>query len=445
MQSGRDSSGLSLPQSAVLGLFGLLMVSTLLLSLPVSQVADKPLSMVDAFFTATSSLCSTGLSVVDTSTDFSPFGDTIIFLLFQIGGLGVLLWSTIVIVLLGGQLGLRHRLLMKEQLPGISMGGAGALAVRIFVYVFIVELIGAVFLWVRWYDRIPGIKGFAYAFYHSTSAFCNAGITLWSDDLAADVGDPVVNLTIMALATVGGLGYAVVRDVSRVLGGQKNRLSVHSRIVLWVTLILFVGGSVLFFIFEYFHQGVLADRPLTETILIPMFHCAVRTTGVSTVDFGILKPETLQLMMALMIVGGSPGSTAGGLKTTTVALVMLAAWAQIRGRDEVEVFGRRIHESQIFQALTITVIACGAVLGLVLIINFLETAPFSEILFETVSALTVVGFSTGITPELTDASKLLLCLAMFMGRVGPLTLALSLLQPRRRAAIRHPVEDVIIG
>ena len=442
---GRATSLLTPSQTAIVGLLGLLILGSFLLWLPLSHAPGVELTVIDAIFTATSALCVTGLTVVDTGSQFSLFGTLVIFLLFQIGGLGMLLWSTTMIVLMGGQIGLRHRLLMQDQLPGLSMSGAGRLTVKIMGFVMLVELLGALVLWLCWHERIPGLAGFFYAFYHSASAFCNAGFALWPDSLAQDVGNPVVNLTVMILVTFGSLGYAVVRDVYHVARGRKNRMSVHSRLVLVLTGLLFVGGALLFFLFEYNHQGILANRPWVERILIPMFHSAGRTAGLSTVDFSELKPETLQLMMALMFVGGSSGSTAGGLKTTTLALLLLAAWSQVRGKEEVEVFGRRIHNRQIFQAMALTVIASTSVLVLAFILNFLEPMAFSDILFETISALAIVGFSTGITPEMTDLSKGLLCIAMVVGRVGPLTLALSLLKPNRRAQIRRPVEDVIIG
>ncbi len=441
----RATNLLTPSQTAILGLLGSLMAGSVLLWLPISQAPGVKLKPIEAVFTATSALCVTGLTVVDTGSQFSLFGTLVIFLLFQVGGLGMLLWSTTMIVLLGGQIGLSHRLLMKDQLPGISMSGAGRLSVRILGFVMLVELLGALALWVCWHERVPGLEGFFYAFYHSASAFCNAGFSLWPDSLAQDVADPVVNITVMLLVTLGSLGYAVVTDVYQVMRGLKSRTSVHSRLVLVLTLVLFVGGALLFFLFEYNHQGILAHRPWAERILIPMFHSAGRTAGLSTVDFSSLKPETLQLMMALMFIGGSSGSTAGGLKTTTLALLLLAAWSQVRGKEEVEVFERRIHGKQVTQAVALTMIASVSVLSFAFILNFLEPRDFSDILFETISGLAIVGFSTGITPEMTDLSKGLLCIAMLVGRVGPLTLALSLLKPKRRASIRRPVEDVIIG
>lgn len=432
-------------QLAVLTLLGLILLGTVLLALPVSHNPGVKVSVFDAFFTSTSALCVTGLTVVETGTAFSPFGTAVILALFQFGGMGMLLWSSIMIALLGGQLGLRHRLLMKDQLPGMPMAGAGRLAVNVAAFVVGAELIGTVLLWFCWWDRIDGPLSLYYAFFHAASAFCNAGFSLWPNSLSQDVADPFVNLIILVLVAVGGLGFAVVRDFVWVVTGQKKRMSVHSRLVLTWSLLLTVGGASLFFLFESTHGGLLHGRSLTEQFLIPMFHAGGRTAGLSTIDIGQLRPETLELLMVLMFIGGSPGSTAGGLKTTTFAILILAAWSQIRGRDDVEVYGRRLKPELVLQALSLTVAAFMALLAFALAINVAESFPFSDILFETTSALGIVGLSTGITPQLSPFSKILICLAMVMGRVGPLTLAMVLLKPNRRAPVRYPAEDVLIG
>ncbi len=440
-----SSRQLSPSQLAVLTLLGLILLGTVLLALPISHNPGAKVSWFDAFFTSTSALCVTGLTVVDTGTTFSTFGTGVILALFQFGGLGMLLWSSTMIALLGGQLGLRHRLLMKEQLPGMSMAGAGKLAINVAGFVVGVEIIGAVLLWFCWSDRLEGPESLYYAFFHSASSFCNAGFSLWPDSLAKDVANPAVNFIIMALVALGGLGYAVVRDVIWAIKGRKNRMSVHSRLVLTWSLILTVGGAALFYLFESTHGGLLHQRSWLEQFLIPVFHAGSRTAGLSTIDIGALRPETLQLLMVLMFIGGSPGSTAGGLKTTTFAILILAAWSQIRGRDDVEVYGRRLKPELVLQALSLTVIAFMALMAFALAINVAEAFPFSDILFETTSALGIVGLSTGITAELTPFSKILICIAMVIGRVGPLTLAMVLLKPNRRSPVRYPAEDVLIG
>ena len=441
----KRGNGLTTSQMAILTLLGLIGIGTVLLSLPISHAPSAQVTLADALFTSTSALCVTGLTVVDTGSDFSRFGTTVILILFQIGGLGMLLWSSTMIILLGGQLGLRHRLLMKEQLPGISLAGAGRLTLNIIGFVLGVELIGALFLWLCWYQEIPGLQGLYYAFFHSASAFCNAGFSLWSDSLARDVGNPGVNVVVVSLIFLGSLGFAVVRDVVGSIKTRRSRLSIHSKLVLIWSAVLVLGGGLLFFLFESSHGGILQGRPFFEQVMIPIFHATSRTAGLSTVNVGDLRPETLQLLMGLMFIGGSPGSTAGGLKTTTFAILVLAVWSQVRGREDVEVFGRRLVPSLVFRALSMAVIAFLSLLTLAFTLNFLENIPFTEILFEATSALAIVGLSTGITPELSELSKLILCLAMLVGRVGPLTLAMSLLRPRKRNSIRYPSEDVLIG
>jgi trk system potassium uptake protein TrkH len=446
MRGAPQSHGLLTPsQLAILALLGLIGLGTGLLSLPISRAPGAEVTLLDAFFTATSALCVTGLVVVDTGSAFSIFGTTVILVLFQIGGMGMLLWSSTMIVLLGGQLGLRHRLLMKEQLPGMSMAGAGRLALGVVGFVVCVELLGALLLWICWHDRVPGAKGLYYAFFHSASAFCNAGFSLWPDSLAQDVGHLGVNMIVMTLVVAGGLGYAVVRDIFWAASGVKKRLSVHSQLVLVWSVLLTVGGAALFYLFESTHGGLLQERSWLEKFLIPIFHAGSRTAGLSTIDIGELRPETLQLMMGLMFIGGSPGSTAGGLKVTTFAILVLAAWSQIRGREDVEAFGRRLVPALVLQALALTVIASLCLMAFAFVLNAVEPLPFEDILFETTSALAIVGFSTGVTAKLSTFSKLFICLAMVVGRVGPLTLAMNLLRPRRRSPIRYPAEDVLIG
>lgn len=445
MTGSRTSRQLSPSQLAVLTLLGLILLGTVLLSLPISHNPGVTITWFDAFFTSTSALCVTGLTVVDIGTAFSPFGTAVILGLFQFGGMGMLLWSSIMIALLGGQLGLRHRLLLKDQLPGMPMAGAARLAIHVAAFVVGVELIGTLCLWLSWHDRADAPNSLYYAFFHSASAFCNAGFSLWPDSLGRDVSNPWVNLVIITLVALGGLGFAVVRDFIWVFKAQKNRMSIHSRLVLTSTGILMLGGTALFFLFESTQDGLLYGRPWLEQLLIPVFHAGSRTSGLSTVDVGLLRPETLQLMMVLMFVGGSPGSTAGGLKTTTIAILILAAWSQIRGRDDVEAYGRRLKPELVLQALSLTVIAFTTLLTLALAINVAEPFPFSDVLFETTSALGIVGFSTGITSQLSPFSKVLICFAMVVGRVGPLTLAMVLLKPNRRAPVRYPTEDVLIG
>lgn len=432
-------------QTALVGLLALIALGTVLLALPACHSQTGRVGLFEAFFTATSAVCVTGLVVVDTGRDFSPLGTAVILALFQLGGLGMLLWSSTIVLLLGGQLGLRQRLLMVDQLPGLSISGAARLTLRVAQFMIGVELVGALVLWLCWRDRIPGLEGFYYAFFHSASALCNAGFALWPDSLARDAAHPLVNGTIIALVFVGGLGYAVLRDTMFFVTGRSRRMSVHTRLVLSASALLVLGGAALFLLFESAGGGLLAPRPWDERLLISLFQSTCRTAGLSTVDVSQLRPETLELTMVLMFIGGSPGSTAGGLKTTTMAILLLAAWSQIRGREDVELFSRRLSPTLVFQALAVTVCACLCVLTFALILNVVEPIPFSDVLFETISALAIVGLSTGVTPELTTFSKLLLCVAMVVGRMGPLSLASSLLRHRRRTPVRHPVEDVWIG
>ncbi len=443
--SAQQQKDIFTPSQLMIGMLLLLIIAgSLLLSLPFCHVSDAGFPMVDAVFMATSALCVTGLSVLDPGTDLTVAGQVVIFCLFQLGALGMLLWSSTIIVLLGGQLGLRHRLLVTDQTPGMSLSNVGSLTRPILFFILTVELLGGLLLWLCWFRDLPGVQGLYYAIFHASSAFCNAGFSLWDDSLARYSEHIGVNVVMISLIFVGGLGFAVVRDLVTSFTGALPRLSVHTKIVLTTSIALLLGGAVIFYVFES-QGGVLVGRDPLSSVLISMFQSTTRTAGLSTVPTGELLPETWQLLLLLMFIGGSPGSTAGGLKTTTFAVLVLAAWSQARGTEDVEAFGRRLPIRLVFQALAMTVIAFLTVMVLAMLLNYLEDFSFAELLFESVSALAIVGLSTGITPELSSASKLLLCFAMIVGRVGPLTLAVSVLHRRQKPHSRYPKEDILLG
>ncbi len=422
----------------------LILVGASALMLPVCQEPGTDLRFVDAVFTATSALCVTGLVVLDTGSDFTVIGQIVIFCLFQLGALGMLLWSSTIILLLGGQLGLRHKLLVAEHTPGMSLSNVGSLTKPILGFILSVELTGAFLLWLCWRSDMPGWEGVYYSIFHAASAFCNAGFSLWDDSLVRYGEHLGVNLVVIPLIIIGGLGFAVMRDVLTSINRSQPRMTTHTKIVLVTSGLLVLLGALIFFIFES-HGGILVGRDWLSCLQISLFQSTTRTAGLSTVPTGELLPETWQLLIFLMFIGGSPGSTAGGLKTTTFAVLILAAWSQARGTDDVECFGRRLPLRLVSQALAMTVIAVLSVVGLAMILNYLEPMTFAELLFESVSALAIVGLSTGITPELGTPAKLLLCMAMIAGRVGPLTLAISVLKRKQRPHYRYPKEDILLG
>lgn len=423
-------------------------VGTAVLMLPACTTPGQTTSLVDALFTATSATCVTGLATLDTETHFTRTGQATILALIQWGGLGNVLFSSAALLLFSRRIGLRDRISLQENLPGFSLAASGRLSRLVLGFFLGCEAVGALLLWLVWGHRFGGLEGVWISVFHSVSAFCNAGFSTFSANLAGFPTEPGLNLVIMGLIVVGGLGYLVCGEIYlRLLDRSLRRhLSLHTRLVLAVSALLIPLGALGFLFFERDNPGTLGVLGFGDSVLASFFQSvSCRTAGFNTVAMGELREETLQWMMLLMFIGGAPGSAAGGIKVSTFGILMLAAAAQLRGRRDVEVWGRRIPWSRVLQALSLTVVAVLTVMGVTILLNYLEEQPYNEILFETISGLATVGLSTGITPQLGAGSKLLLCLAMFVGRVGPLTLAASLIARRVESPTRYPEGEVVIG
>lgn len=433
-------------RSLIQGFLGLIAVGTLLLLLPPCTAPGQSTSFVDALFTSTSAVCVTGLVVVDTGSHFTRFGQMVVLALFQLGGLGIMVWTTGALVWMGSRVGLKGRVLLAAHVPGMTLSEVGTLAGGIAAFALICEGVGALLLWMIWAGELGALKALYYGIFHSISAFCNAGFCLWPDSLMSQAGNPAVNLVIAALAIIGSLGFLAAKEsVFLLLRRPGFRLSLHSRLVLSVTLLLTLLGAAGILGFESLNQRTLGAMDREDAVVAAFFMSVNRTSGFATVEVGDMRSETLQLLMMLMFVGGSPGSTAGGIKTTTFAILLLTALCTLARRDEVTAFGRRIPHERVLQAVAMSVVALTVVMALGLLVNSLEPARFERVLFEVMSAAATVGLSTGITPGLTPVSKLVLCMAMLLGRVGPFSLALALLQRARPAEIRFPRGEVSIG
>lgn len=446
---------LTAPQLLAGSFLGLIAFGTaVLLLVPGLYTADR-LSFVDALFTATTAVCITGLMIVDVGTYFTPFGQAVLLGLIQIGGLGILTLTTVVILWLGRRPSLREEAVFGGAHRGAVIEPA-RLVRGILRYTLLIEAAGALALWITWAPDLGLVGAIWPAVFHAVSAFCNAGISIFRDSLI-DYGTRPVSLTIiMALVVLGGLGFLVLEELNtwRRRRGQ-HRVSLHTRLVLLAALILIPGGALLFAIFEW--TNVLADAPWYVRPVQALFLSVMpRSGGFNTVPYDELTSASLLLSMILMLIGGAPGSTAGGLKTTTVAVLVALAIARARGRPTIHAFRRTIPESTIQRSvgLVIFVIALLAVALLILLLTELRGVPAAEargmsldLGFEAVSAINTVGLSVGITPELSNAGKVLLSILMYIGRVGPLTIAASMVvaAQRRRVRIRYATEDVIIG
>lgn len=449
---------LSTRQVLVSGFAGMILAGSLLLRLPAASATGEPLRYIDALFTATSAVCVTGLVVFDTGTVFSFFGELVVLVLIQAGGLGFMTFSTALALLMGKKIGLKERVLIQEAYNQLELSGLVRLVQRILLVTLIAESCGALLLFFRFAEIMPAANAVYYSIFHAVSAFCNAGFDLFGrlhtpfSSLAAFVTDWWVCLVIAALFITGGLGFPVLVEIKKRLFGKNaparaGRLSLHTRLVLLVTIILTLGGFILFFLLEHDNPETLGARPAAEKVLAAFFQAATpRTAGFSTLETSRLKDITLFVLIFFMFVGASPSSTGGGIKTTTIGALLLAVWSTIRGRREPVLFERRLPGEVINKALTIVFIAAGLILLVTVALTFTENFPLLPLLFEVVSAFGTVGLSTGITPFLSGPGRILIIATMFAGRVGLLTIVLALAEGfQGNGGVRYTEEKVIIG
>ncbi|KOS61954.1 Trk family potassium uptake protein [Lysinibacillus agricola] len=435
------------PKILVLGFATIILIGTFLLTLPIATADGKGLSFLDALFTATSATCVTGLVVVDTGDTFSIFGELIILFLIQIGGLGFMTFATLLFLLLGKKISLKERLLLKEAFNNVTIAGLVRLVKRILLFTALIEMIGGLILSIRFSFDMPIGKAFYFGFFHAISNFNNAGFDLMGGfkGLTEYVDDPFVVLTICALITIGGLGFIVINELYEYRGTK--RLSVHTKIVLSTTLILTVGSTLLIFLFEYGNSKTLG--PLSEwgKFLGSLYQAVTpRTAGSNTLPISDLTHSTLILIIWLMFIGGGSGSTAGGIKITTFAVLVATMWCQIKGKEDVVLFKRRIVNDTILKALTVTMCGMMIVVLVTIVLSIIEQRhSFMMYLFEATSAFGTAGLSMGLTPELSTGGRLLIILTMFAGRLGPLTIAFAITNRRKTEAFRHPKGKIMIG
>jgi len=442
---------LSPPRLLALHLAGLIAVGTLLLSLPFAAAPGHAVSVLDALFTSTSAVCVTGLIVVDTPKVYSPAGQIAILLLIQAGGLGYMTISTLIAVALGRRVTLQERLTLQEALNVYTREGLLRFAASVFRFTLVLELTGAAIL-AAWWTPQFGLGQAAYAgLFHAVSAFNNAGFALFSDNLMRFRGDLAVNLVVTTLIICGGLGFLVLSELARVRRGVA--LSVHTKFVLAMTAILVVAGTLAIFALERQNPRSLGPLGTGEALLASYFQAVTpRTAGFNTLDIGALTAPTLFLMILLMFIGASPGGTGGGIKTTTFGITMAALWSTVRGKNEPVVFGRRLAADLVAKAFFISLIAFLAVNLISWLVLFAERQDFLSTLFETTSAFGTVGLSMApagavfsLSGTFSAAGKLLEVGMMYLGRVGPLTLAVALAGGAARVRLRYPEAKVLIG
>jgi trk system potassium uptake protein len=440
--------GLSPPQLIVLSFATAIVAGTVVLRLPLAHAPGAAIGWLEALFTATSAVCVTGLIVVDTGRDFSPFGQAAIALLIQMGGLGILTVGMLLALVTGRRLGFRERMNLQTQLSALQVGGVVRLVRRIVVVVVGVELIGAVLL----YPRMAAAEGWSagawQALFHAVSAFNNAGFSLYADSLTRYAGDPLVNLVVLMLIVVGGLGFVVVVNlITRQWQGRRAPLSLHTKIALTATASLIGVAALLLLALESGNPRTLGTLPWGTRLLAVLFQAITpRTAGFNTVDYASMHEATLLVTMLLMFIGGNPGSTAGGIKTVTFVVLVGSAWSLSRGRGELQLFDRRVPIEAAVRAGVITLMSLMLVTTSLTLLSLTDThVGLLRLAFETFSAFGTVGLSTGITPDLSTSGKLVIIALMFVGRLGPLTLGLALMEGPREKRVEYPAEDVVVG
>lgn len=440
---------LSSTQVLVLGFAGLIAIGTILLNLPAASVDGKSMGFVNALFEATSAVCVTGLVVVDTGTQLTMFGQIVILILLQIGGLGIMTMATMVFLIVGKRITLKERLIMQEALNQFTLEGLVRLTRNILLVTFIIEFSGAVLLSIKFIPEFGWGRGIYYSIFHAVSAFCNAGFDLIGGyrSFTPYVDDALINIVFMSLIIIGGLGFTVVMDLRR-SGFRWKKWSLHTRIVIMVSGVLILFGFIFFLLVEWSNPATLGRLSPSGKIFGAMFQSiTTRTAGFNTIDTASLRPASKFMTILMMFVGASPASTGGGIKTVTAFVVVMMAINLIRNRDDIEIFKRRLQPGTGKKALTIALISLTIFLTMVTVISLIESIEFIDILFEVGSALGTVGLSTISNGNMKVLTKLLVTFTMFIGRLGPLTIAMAL--SARNGSIknnlRYPENKVIVG
>jgi len=435
------------------GFLAVILAGTLFLALPFSASNGVSIGLLDAFFTSVSSVCVTGLIVKDTPADFSVFGQIIIMLLVQIGGLGYMTSASVIYLIAGKRIGLAERLIMRESLNVLSMEGLVRFTKGVLYITLVIEGIAAVLLTIRFTRDFSFIKALYFGVFHSVTSFNNAGFSLFSDNLMGYRGDVVINTVIMANIILGGLGFIIFSDLYRYIKKEIQNLSLHTKLTLATSFILTLSGAVLLFVFEsYGSSNTMQDASLFDRIVVSLFHSvSARTAGFNSVNIGDMALDSLFVLIVLMVIGASPGSTGGGIKTTTFAIMMVALWSAVRGRNDNTVFRRRISVEIVARAFLLTTMVTIIIIISTTLLLLTENISLMQTLFEVASAFGTVGLSTGdggvlsLSGLFSSAGKIIISITMYTGRLGPLLLSIAIVKGRYPQRYRYPEGKIIIG
>lgn len=438
-------------QIIAMGFATLIFLGAILLSLPIATIEGVKTPFIDCLFTSTSAVCVTGLVTVDTGTYWSYFGKTIIIILIQIGGLGFMAFATLLSLIIGKKITLKERLIIRESLNSTSLQGIVKLARYILMFTFSIEILGATLLSFEFIPKFGLFKGIYYSMFHAISAFCNAGFDLMGgySSLTSYSDNALVILTLSSLIIIGGLGFYTWNDIFNYR--YTKRLTLQTKLVIAMSIGLVLFGFIMFLIFEISNPETLKPMGIKGKLLSAFFaSVSPRTAGFNSIDLTGMTIASTFLTILLMFVGGSPGSTAGGIKTSTAGVLFMTILSVINRREDTELFERKINKETIYKALAVVVIALALIFTTTILLSITERAsgaPFEHYLFEATSAFGTVGVTLGLTQKLTTIGKVIVALTMYAGRVGPLTLvvAISIRKSKRGRAIKYPEDKILVG
>jgi trk system potassium uptake protein TrkH len=438
----------------VVALVGMTVIlsGALLLMLPFATSAGVQLRFLDALFTATSAVCVTGLIVLDTPNDFTVFGQIVIMLLIQLGGLGYSTTATLLLLALGQRIGLRERMQMAEALSALDMAGLVRFVKIIVAITFGLEALGTLLLTIRFAFDMDLHRAFYFGLFHTIAAFNNAGFSLFSTSLIQYRSDVMINLVITTLIVLGGIGFLVYRDVFENVRGERFRFQSHTKLAVTVSVLLLVGGTLGIWLLEFNNPETYQTMSTGDQMLVSYFHSAsARTAGFNTFDLNRMRDATLYFIILLMAIGGSPGSTAGGIKTTTFGIVVMSMVAIFRERADVEVFHRRIPNDLVVRATCLAILAMALVTFNTLLLSYTEDQSFLGLMFEVTSAMGTVGLSVGdggarsLSALFSDLGKCIIMATMVLGRFGPLIIGLFAVKTHAQMTYRYAESRVVIG
>lgn len=432
------------PLVLTIGFGVLILIGSLLLNLRFFTKSGESIGYINALFTAGSASCVTGLTVVNTAEYWNFWGHLVIITLIQIGGLGIMTLAILFPMVMRKRIGLTTRQIIREQLNVETLSGMVKLLKYVILFTFTLEIIGAIIMSMEFVPIYGMKKGIWFSIFHSISAFCNAGFDITGDSIVPFQNSLPINVSIISLVVIGGLGF----QVSSELISKKSikKMSVHDKLVLTMTGVLIVGGAVIFYLIENTNPSTLKGQETFPKIIQSLFQSVItRTAGFYSIDTGRIKDTSAVLMIILMFIGGSPGSTAGGLKTTTFGVLLASMIATIRGHESVVIFKKRIPNSVILKALALVMISIFLVIGISFILTITEEYTFLDILFEVTSAYATVGLTRGITTGLSDIGKLIITFTMYIGRIGPLTMAFAFGKGSKGSKLNYPDANISVG